>query len=71
MRRFANREAASSDGEPPWAVLGTFVFHDIVHGANIYQSTGNISEIFPLNHMDLGTPNILVDDDFNFLAVID
>lgn len=28
-------------------------------------------EQFPLNHMDLGTQNILVDDTFNFVAIID
>jgi aminoglycoside phosphotransferase (APT) family kinase protein len=28
-------------------------------------------EQFPLSHMDLGTQNIIVDNDFNFLAIID
>lgn len=29
------------------------------------------STTFPLNHMDLGTQNILIDENFNFLAIID
>lgn len=48
--------------------LGALVFLDIV------QTTGHFrmsQDLFPFNHMDLGMQNILVDDDFNFLAIID
>ncbi|KAI0541787.1 hypothetical protein GGR58DRAFT_454961 [Xylaria digitata] len=50
--------------------LGAFVFLDIVKTTDLFGSTG-IEGSFPFNHMDLGTQNILVDKDFNFIAVID
>lgn len=59
-----------SDGGLPFATLGSFVFRDIVHNTTLFQDSG-IEGQFPLNHMDLGTQNILVDDQFNFLAIID
>jgi hypothetical protein len=49
-------------------VLGTFVFCDIVSSTDLFKDK-ELS--FPLNHMDMGTQNILVDDEFNFLAIID
>lgn len=57
-----------SDATMPWATLGTLVFRDIVQSTTLYADS---SQRFPLNHMDLGTQNILIDDDFNFLAIID
>lgn len=56
------------DGLIPWEALAAFVFHDVVRSTALY-SDGN--KQFSLNHMDLGTQNILVDDEFNFLAIID
>ena len=66
-------ERAQSDKRPQenpisFASLGAFVFMDIVRNTDLFRSN---EARFPLNHMDLGTQNILVDDDFNFLAVID
>lgn len=57
-----------SDSGVSWAALGAFVFQDIVQAAGLYADG---DKRFPLNHMDLGTQNILVHDGFNFLAIID
>ncbi|CAI6336591.1 unnamed protein product [Periconia digitata] len=46
----------------------TFVFCDIVASTELFKDK---ETSFHLNHMDMGTQNILVDDEFNFLAVID
>lgn len=48
--------------------LGALVFLDIVQSTALFQAP---DARYPLNHMDLGTQNIIVDDDLNFLAVID
>jgi hypothetical protein len=50
--------------------LGAFVFLDIVRTTDLFISPKN-GEYFHFNRMDMGTQNILVDDDFNFLAIID
>ncbi|KAI1755397.1 hypothetical protein F4782DRAFT_403614 [Xylaria castorea] len=50
--------------------LGAFVFLDIVKTTDLFINTGTEGS-FPFNHMDLGTQNILVDKNFNFIAVID
>jgi hypothetical protein len=52
------------------ARLVTLVFRDIIEKTSLFGDR-SIIERFPLNHMDLGTQNILVDDAFNFMAVID
>ncbi|MBE3048928.1 phosphotransferase [Candidatus Bathyarchaeota archaeon] len=57
-----------SDAGVSWAALGAFVFRDIVRSTTLYADGDGR---FPLNHMDLGTQNILVDDELNFLAIID
>lgn len=65
---------SSTDRSLSWAGIGAFVFRDIVYNTALYQSTPSAAgddELFPLSHMDLGTQNILVDDNFNFLAIID
>ncbi|KIH87103.1 hypothetical protein SPBR_04974 [Sporothrix brasiliensis 5110] len=69
-----NREQHESSRRPPggrlsWSALGAYVFHDIVYNTSVYPDMEG--ERFPLNHMDLGTQNILVDSAFNFVAVID
>ncbi|EPE05967.1 hypothetical protein F503_02796 [Ophiostoma piceae UAMH 11346] len=51
-----------------WEALGKLVFRDIVQTTGLYSDA---CQRFPLFHMDMGTQNILVDDAFNFLAVID
>lgn len=45
------------------------VFRDIIMNTSLFDDL--TPRRFPLNHMDMGTQNILVDDDFNFLAIID
>ena len=59
---------ADDDTDPTWEAIGKHVFCDIVKTTGLYTDSCNR---FPLNHMDMGTQNILVDDDFNFVAVID
>lgn len=49
--------------------IAILTFMDIVNKSVLFTSTAR--DAFPLNHMDMGTQNILVDDQFNFLAVID
>lgn len=46
---------ASTDESPSWAEIGAFVFHDMVHHTAKYQSSPSTAELFPLNHIDLGT----------------
>ncbi|RKK87875.1 hypothetical protein BFJ68_g16998 [Fusarium oxysporum] len=48
--------------------LGALVFIDIVNSTALFQE---FQVQYPFNHMDLGTQNIIVDDDLTFLAVID
>ena len=57
-----NRDSAS------FSRLGAFVFLDIVQTTDLFGAPQNL---FPFNHMDLGMQNIIVDDDFNFLGLID
>ncbi|CRK32678.1 hypothetical protein BN1723_016301 [Verticillium longisporum] len=48
--------------------LGALVFIDIVRNTGLFRDS---QTCYPLNHMDLGTQNIIVDDKFNFLCLID
>uniref|UniRef100_A0A0B7K3K4 Uncharacterized protein n=1 Tax=Bionectria ochroleuca TaxID=29856 RepID=A0A0B7K3K4_BIOOC len=48
--------------------LGAIAFIDIVQSTTLFKTQ---HAQYPLNHMDLGTQNVIVDNDFNFLAVID
>ncbi|CAK7267749.1 hypothetical protein SEPCBS119000_002710 [Sporothrix epigloea] len=64
----AVRRVSPTSTADSWADLGRLVFFDIVHNTDLYNDS---CENFPLNHMDLGTNNFLVDNDFNILAVID
>lgn len=48
--------------------LGVIAFIDIVQSTTLFKTQHTQ---YPLNHMDLGTQNVIVDNDFNFLAVID
>jgi hypothetical protein len=50
--------------------LGAFVFLDIVETTSLFGDKYT-EGLFPLNHMDLGTQNLLVDKDFNIIAIID
>ncbi|KAL7960498.1 hypothetical protein V8C34DRAFT_276523 [Trichoderma compactum] len=50
--------------------LGAYVFLDIVETTDLFGGSAT-EESFPFNHMDLGTQNILVDEQFNFVAIID
>ncbi|KAK3384498.1 hypothetical protein B0T24DRAFT_515081 [Lasiosphaeria ovina] len=59
-----------SNGVLSFTILGAFVFRDIVQNTTLFED-GSAEGRFPLNHMDLGTQNILVDDKFNFRAIID
>ncbi|KAH9890298.1 hypothetical protein F4778DRAFT_380042 [Xylariomycetidae sp. FL2044] len=63
----ADAAVTKLDGD---ARIGALVFRDILQKTTLFGDSDTI-ERFPLNHMDLGTQNILVDDDFNFLAIID
>jgi len=71
-RYISARKGASESEEPDesdkFSVLGAFVFCDIVSSTGLFTDK---EPCFHLNHMDMGTQNILVDDDFNFLAIID
>jgi hypothetical protein len=58
----------ANDNSDLFSKLGPFVFKDIVHSSTLFK-TGRGP--FHFNHMDMGTQNILVDHEFNFLAVID
>ncbi|KAF2013272.1 hypothetical protein BU24DRAFT_442411 [Aaosphaeria arxii CBS 175.79] len=61
-------EAGELGESDRFCVLGAFIFCDIVFNTELFKDR---MSSFHLNHMDMGTQNILVDDDFNFLAIID
>lgn len=63
-------QKSSPDKNDDFATLGVFVFLDIIRNTDLFKSPES-GEPFYFNHMDMGTQNILVDDHFNFLAVID
>jgi hypothetical protein len=54
-----------------WHALGPYIFLSIVTSTEIFASRPGNSGPFPLNYMDFGTQNILVNDNFDILAVID
>lgn len=54
-----------------FARVGAPTFCDIVRNSGLFKSTRGKEEVFPLNHMDMGTQNILIDDSYNVSAVID
>lgn len=68
----SSRKDASESDKPDesdrFCVLGAFVFCDIVSSTELFNDK---QTCFHLNHMDMGTQNILVDDDYNFLVIID
>lgn len=67
----ACRENEEDGGEGDvFSRLGPYVFQDIVNKTALFNGPSNYGP-FLFNHMDMGTQNILVDDDFNFLAIID
>ncbi|KAK4146978.1 uncharacterized protein C8A04DRAFT_34528 [Dichotomopilus funicola] len=53
-----------------FATLGPLIFRNIVRDTEIFKGDLNQGP-FHSNHMDMGMQNILIDDDFNFVAVID
>ncbi|OAQ66198.1 phosphotransferase enzyme family domain-containing protein [Pochonia chlamydosporia 170] len=62
------RASRAGKGRSEFHRLGASVFLDIVQSTTFFQES---SAQYPLNHMDLGTQNIIVDEDLNFLAIID
>lgn len=50
------------------ASFGAVVFLDILRKTSLFGDMDSV-ERFPLNH--IGTQNVIVDDEFNFIAVID
>lgn len=63
----ANATAGKLDSS---ARLGALVFRDTLDKTTLFGDMSTVEQ-FPLNHMDLGTQNILVDDAFHFVAIID
>lgn len=61
---------ATEDDSTRWTRLGAAIFCDIVSKTALFQDMG-AKRSFHLNHMDLGTQNMLVDDDFHLVAIID
>lgn len=49
--------------------VAIMVFMEIIENTALF--TSQVDEVFALAHMDMGTQNLLVDDEFNILAVID
>lgn len=67
--RSARRSPAAGENNE-FSMLGAFVFLDILQETDLFKSS-NGGEPFHFNHMDMGVQNILVDDRFNLIAVID
>ncbi|XEV01762.1 hypothetical protein FSHL1_007049 [Fusarium sambucinum] len=66
LRRAAEYDDTPRD-QPDLYSLGAIVFLDIVRHTPLFKSDGP----YPLCHMDMHMGNILVDDDLNFMAIID
>lgn len=64
----ALKEASEAEETDKFVALGTYIFRDIVARTELFKDS---SLSFPLNHIDMGTQNILVDDEYNFPAIID
>lgn len=58
------------DDSVSWERIGILVFRDIVSKTMLFKDSSS-ETLFALNHMDLGTQNILVDEHFKFLAILD
>jgi hypothetical protein len=68
-----NRAVNTKDTNP-FTRLGLFTFLDIVRTTDIFDHVSTSSGPFPLNHMDMGIQNLLVnnnDDTPTIIAVID
>lgn len=57
-------------GHLTWCELGILAFIDIVQSTDMFRNEGSNGP-FHFNHMDLSPQNILVDENFDLLAVID
>ncbi|KAF4510955.1 hypothetical protein G6O67_002799 [Ophiocordyceps sinensis] len=68
FRKAKLRDEKRNQNSSHFSRLGALVFLDIVQTTGLFEAS---QAYYPLNHMDLGTQNIIVDDDFNFLAIID
>jgi hypothetical protein len=68
-KRSAEEDESESGYTNRFAILGPLVFQSIVRDTDIYR--GDQRPFFPFIHMDMGTQNLLVDDNYNFIAVID
>jgi hypothetical protein len=68
LRRIVREEDSDSQDLVKSSRLGAFVFLDIIQKTDLFAGPDGL---FPLNHMDLGTQNIIVDDELNFLGIID
>ncbi|KAJ4147160.1 hypothetical protein LMH87_001705 [Akanthomyces muscarius] len=66
----AQARLAAQDDSSRWARLGAAVFCDIV-SKKAFFADSEVNTSFHLNHMDLGTQNIIVDNDLRLLAIID
>lgn len=66
--RTSTYDAGADKSLPHFRRLGALVFLDIVQSTTLFQVS---NAQYPFNHMDLGTQNIIVDGDLNFLAIID
>lgn len=64
--RYTRACQAEEHSDARFALL---TFTDIVENTELF--TSKPGDVFSFNHMDMGTHNFLVDDKFNFLAVID
>jgi hypothetical protein len=63
-------QALQNSETTPFTRLGLFTFLDIVRKTHTFTANHNNGP-FRLSHMDMGIQNLLVDDDFNIIAVID
>ncbi|KAJ5711088.1 hypothetical protein N7488_005244 [Penicillium malachiteum] len=68
LRKGELEEENGNDDLTGTGKLGAYVSLDIVPKTDLFKG---LDSGFYFNHMDLGTQNIIVDDDFNFLGLID
>ncbi|KAL7938649.1 hypothetical protein V8C35DRAFT_328649 [Trichoderma chlorosporum] len=62
------KRSNTGDAYSRFSILGLLIFRNIVRDTEIFKSSQGP---FHLNHMDMGMQNILVDEDYNFVAIID
>ncbi|TAQ85761.1 hypothetical protein B7494_g5908 [Chlorociboria aeruginascens] len=68
-QRALNGQIPEEEAADRFDVLGPYIFCDFISRVNAFQSL--LPGLFPLSHMNMGAQNLLIDNAFNIIAVVD